>query len=67
MTSFMSLHAAAAERGEGLRPELLALLAGATPSFDLTTRSDGMIQSGPDPGSKWSAPPRAANQGAAPT
>jgi hypothetical protein len=55
MTSFMNFDAAAAERGDGLRPELLALLAGATPCFDLTVRSDGMIQSDPDPASKVSA------------
>jgi hypothetical protein len=55
MTSFMSFHAAAAERGEGLRRELLTLRAAAAPCFDLTTRSDGMLQSGPDPASKASA------------
>jgi hypothetical protein len=49
MTSFLSLHAAAAARGDGLRPELLALVAGIAPHSALTPRHDGMIQSGPDP------------------
>jgi hypothetical protein len=51
MTSFLSFHAAAAARGDGLRPELLALLkrAAADPHADFTPRADGMIQSGRDP------------------
>jgi hypothetical protein len=53
MSSFLSFHAAAAARGDGLRPELLALLkrAAVDPYADLTPRADGMIQSGPDPAS----------------
>jgi hypothetical protein len=49
MTSFLSFHAAAAARGDGLRPDLLALRI-ADPRSDLMRRHDGMIQSGPDPG-----------------
>ena len=49
MTSFLSLHAAAQARGDGLRPELLALVAGLAPHTDPMPRPDGMIQSGPDP------------------
>jgi hypothetical protein len=52
MTSFLSLHAVAAARGDGLRPELLALVAGVAPHSGLTPRSDGMIQAGPDPASR---------------
>jgi hypothetical protein len=55
MTSFFSLHAAAAARGDGLRPELLALVVGIAPDAALTPRPDGMIQAGPDP-----APAKAA-------
>lgn len=57
MTSFLSLHAAAAARGDGLRPELLALLArvAAAPQAALTPRPDSMIQSGPDPASTTGA------------
>jgi hypothetical protein len=53
MTSFLSFHAAAAARGDGLRPELLALLtrAAVAPDSELRSRADGMIQSGPDPAS----------------
>lgn len=57
MTSFLSLHAAAAARGDGLRPELLALVAGAAPRAELASRSDGMIQSGPDPAAKAAREP----------
>jgi hypothetical protein len=59
MTSFLSFHAAAAARGDGLRPELLALLtrSAAAPHPALATRPDGMIQSGPDP-----APAEAAGE-----
>jgi hypothetical protein len=49
MTSFLSLQAAARARGDGLRPELLALVAGIAPHYDPIPRPDGMIQSGPDP------------------
>jgi hypothetical protein len=47
MTSFLSFHAAAAARGDGLNPKLLA--SRIAPHADLTRRHDGMIQSGPDP------------------
>lgn len=50
MTSLLSLHAAAAARGDGLRPELLALVVGLAPGS--MPRPDGMIQSGPDPKTK---------------
>jgi hypothetical protein len=61
MTSLLSFHAAAAARGDGLRPELLAALArtAVSPHSKMTMRSDGMIQSGPDPASD-----RAANKSA---
>ena len=49
MTSFLSLQAAARARGDGLRPELLALVVGIAPHSDLMPRPDGRIQSGPDP------------------
>ena len=54
MTSFLSFHAVAAARGDGLRPELLALLtrAAVAPQSDVRPRPDGMIQSGPDPASE---------------
>jgi hypothetical protein len=58
MTSLLSFHAAAAARGDGLRPQLLAR-ATASPHSNTTLRSDGMIQSGPDPASD-----RAANKSA---
>jgi hypothetical protein len=54
MISLLSFHAAAAARGDGLRAELLlAALArnAVSPNSGVTTRSDGMIQSGPDPAS----------------
>ncbi len=51
MTSFLSFHATAAARGDGLRLELLALRVAAVPHSHLTPRPDGMIQSGPDPAS----------------
>ena len=59
MTSFLSLHAAAKARGDGLRPELLALVTGLAPHSASTPRHDGMIQSGPDP--KPNAADRPAN------
>ena len=47
---FRASHAAAAARGDGLRPQLLAPLArSAVSPHNTTMRSDGMIQSGPDP------------------
>ena len=49
MTSFLSLQAAARVRGDGLRPELLALVTGIAPHYESIPRPDGMIQSGPDP------------------
>lgn len=49
MTSFLSLQAAARARGDGLRPELLALVVGIAPHSGSMPRHDGMIQSGPDP------------------
>jgi hypothetical protein len=53
MPPFLSLDAVAAKRGDGLRPELRALLErlATAPGYDATARSDGMIQSGPDPAS----------------
>jgi hypothetical protein len=53
MPPFFSRDAIAAKRGEGLRPELRALFerAATAPSYDATVRSDGMLQSGPDPAS----------------
>jgi hypothetical protein len=51
MMSFLDFRAAAAARGDGLRPELLALLAGvpAAPRHELALRHEGTIQSRPDP------------------
>jgi hypothetical protein len=51
MPPFLSLDAVAAKRGEGLRPELRALFErlATAPSYDVTVRSDGMVQSGRDP------------------
>ena len=57
MTSFLSLQAAARARGDGLRPELLALVIGAAPHSGTTPRHDGMIQSGPDPKPKTAEKP----------
>jgi hypothetical protein len=46
MTSFLNFHAAAAARGDGLCPELLAVLARtATSPHSHVTRHDGMTQS----------------------
>jgi hypothetical protein len=49
--SFLSFHAAAAARGDGLRRELLALLAGdpAASRPELALRHEGTIRSRPDP------------------
>ena len=51
MPPFLSFDAVAAKRGEGLRPELRALFErlATAPSYDVTVRSDGTVQSGPDP------------------
>jgi|SRR5882762_6963366 len=51
MTSFLSFHAFASARGDGLRPELRALFerGAAAPRSEPTVRNDGMVQSGPDP------------------
>jgi hypothetical protein len=51
MPPFLSLHAFAAMRGEGLRAELRALFErlATAPGSDVTVRNDGMVQSGPDP------------------
>jgi hypothetical protein len=51
MPPFLSFDAVAAKRGEGLRPELRALFErlAIARSYDVTVRSDGMVQSGPDP------------------
>jgi hypothetical protein len=56
---FLSLDAIAAKRCEGLRPELRALFErlATAPSHDPTVRSDGMVQSGPDPVSAKSQTP----------
>lgn len=51
MPPFLNLDALAAKRGDGLRPELRALFErlATTPDYDSTVRSNGMVQSGPDP------------------
>jgi hypothetical protein len=51
MMTFLSFHAAAAARGDGLHPELLALLAGvpAASHAEPALRHDGMSRSRPDP------------------
>jgi hypothetical protein len=53
MPPFLSLDAVAAKRGEGLRPELRALFErlATVQSYDAVARSDGMVQSGPNPAS----------------
>ena len=57
MTSLLSFYAAAAACGDGLRPELLAALArtAVSPHSRMTVRSDGLIQSGPNPASDRAA------------
>lgn len=47
-------HTIAALRADGLRPELEALLNRFTidPRSELFTRTDGMVQAGPDPASE---------------
>ena len=51
MTSFRKFHSIAALCGDGLRPELQALFErlAVDPHSELFVRSDGMVQSGPDP------------------
>lgn len=53
MMSFLSFHAAAAARGDGLRPELLALLVdtAAASHTELPSKHEDMSRSGPDPAS----------------
>jgi hypothetical protein len=72
MPPFLSLDAVAAKRGEGLRPELRALFEriAIAPSYDATVRSDGMVQSGPDPAPtkttpSQTPPPRKSNSDSA--
>jgi hypothetical protein len=58
MPPFLNLHAIAAARGDGLRPEFQALferLAMASRS-QLGVRSDGMLQAGPDPATPADTP-----------
>lgn len=57
MPPFLSLDAVAAKRGDGLRPELRALFErlATAPGHDAPVRSDGMVQSGPDPASAKAA------------
>jgi hypothetical protein len=52
-------HSIAALCGDGLRPELQELFGrlAVDPHSELFVRSDGMVQSGPDPVSETSAPP----------
>jgi hypothetical protein len=51
MSSLRKFHSIAALRGDGLRPELRALLGrpAVGPHSELFVRNDGMVQSGPDP------------------
>ena len=51
-------HSIAALCGDGLRPELQALFyrLAIDPHSELFVRSDGMVQSGPDPVSEAAAP-----------
>jgi hypothetical protein len=51
MSSFRKFHSIAALCGDGLRPELQALFErlAVDPHSELFVRSDGMMQSGPDP------------------
>lgn len=60
-------HSIAALCGDGLRPELQALFdrLAIDPHTELFVRSDGMIQSGPDPIKEAAAPPSAAPKRAA--
>jgi hypothetical protein len=47
-------HSIAALRGDGLRPELQALLdrVAVNPGAELVIRDDGMVQAGPNPASE---------------
>jgi hypothetical protein len=51
--SLNHFNAIAAARGDGLDPKLRALLerAAVSPHSEVTVRSDGMLQAGPNPGS----------------
>jgi hypothetical protein len=51
MCSFHQFSAFAASRGEGLHPQLRALLErpAASPSSEVSLRPEGLIQAGPDP------------------
>jgi hypothetical protein len=57
MSLFLNLHAIAAKRGDGLRPELRALFERLTtsPGDHGTARSNGGVQSGPDPATSKAA------------
>lgn len=52
--SLSHFNAIAAARGDGLDPKLRALLerAAVSPHSEVTVRSDGMLQAGPNPGSE---------------
>jgi hypothetical protein len=58
MTFFHQFSVFAASRGEGLHPNLRALVARATasPFSEVSIRSDGMIQVGPSPDSEVVSP-----------
>jgi hypothetical protein len=47
----LSFHALAAARGDGLRPELRAMLERLAKgdAYDIAVRADGLLQAGPDP------------------
>jgi hypothetical protein len=51
MMSFLTFHKAAAARGDGLRPELLALVvrAAAAPHVNLVSRDNDIVRSDPNP------------------
>src|ERR1700730_18202904 len=54
MTAFLNFHAFAAARGEGLHPKLRLLFerAATPPASDVAIRTNGLLQSGPDPASE---------------
>jgi hypothetical protein len=52
MTAFLNFHAFAAARGEGLHPKLRLLFERAAASPASAIRTDGLLQSGPDPASE---------------
>jgi hypothetical protein len=54
MTTFLNFHAFAAAGGEGLHPKLRLLFerAAASPASDVAIRTNGLLQSGPDPASE---------------